>query len=77
MIGDDIFDPLFISDFEIKLLKKEDPTNESGLPILLKHSVLKCRMVCEYGGFGPKQVWMKIFQCKHYSQELFLGCSIV
>ena len=37
VIGDDIFDTLFILNFEIKLLKEEDPINESGLCILLEH----------------------------------------
>ena len=31
MVGDDIFDTLFISSFEIKLLKEEDPTDELGV----------------------------------------------
>ena len=39
MVGDDIFDTLLISNFEIKLLKEEDPTDESGLRILLEHKV--------------------------------------
>ena len=37
VIGDNVFDTLFISNFEIKLLKKEDPINKSVLRILLKH----------------------------------------
>ena len=39
IVGDDIFDTLFMSNFEIKLLKEEDPTDESGLCILLEHKV--------------------------------------
>jgi len=53
VIDDDVFDTLFISNFEIKLLKEEDPMNESGIHVLLEHKVSKCGMVCEYGGFGP------------------------
>jgi len=77
VISDDIFDILFISNFEIKFLKKEDPTNELGLRILLKNLVSKRRMFGEYGGVGPKYVWTKFFHYKHYSQEFLLSCSIV
>jgi len=42
MVGDDILDTLFISNFEIKLLKEEDPTDELGLHILLEHKVSNC-----------------------------------
>ena len=45
--------PLFISNIEIKFLKKEDPMNKSGLGILLHHEVPKRRMIGENGGFGP------------------------
>jgi len=34
-------------------------------------------MVGEYGGFGPMYGWTKFSECKHYSQEFFLNCSIV
>ena len=37
MIDDDIFDIFFISNFEIKLLEEEDPTNELGLRIFFEH----------------------------------------
>ena len=43
-----------ISNLEIEFLKKEDPTNESGLDILLVQEISECRLVGEYGGFGPK-----------------------
>ena len=56
MIGDDIFDNFFISNFEIKLLEEEDPTNESGLCVFFEHLVPKCGLVGEYGGFGSKKV---------------------
>ena len=36
MINDDIFDTLFISNFEIKFLE-EDPINELDLRILFEH----------------------------------------
>ena len=54
VISDDVFGTLFISNFEIKLLKGEEPTDESGLHVLLEHKVSKCEMVGEYCGFGPK-----------------------
>ena len=31
----------------------EDPTNKSGLGILLHHEVPKCRMIGQNFGFGP------------------------
>ena len=37
----------------INFLKKEDPTNKSGLGILLHHEVPKRRMIGENCGFGP------------------------
>ena len=37
MVCDDIFDTLFISNFEIKLLEEEDLMNESGLRVLFEH----------------------------------------
>ena len=76
-MGNDIFYTLLISNFEIEFLKEEDLMNELGLGILLVHAISECRMVGEYGGFGPKKVWMKIFQCEHNCQELLLSCSIV
>jgi len=54
MVSDNIFYTLFVSNFKIKFLKKEDPMNESGLGILLKHEVPKRRMIGEDGGFRPK-----------------------
>ena len=47
------FTPFFISNLMIEFLKKEDPTNESGLGILLHHEVTKRKMIGENGGFGP------------------------
>ena len=49
-----MFSTLFISNFVIKLLKKEDPTDELGLRVLLEYKVSKCKMVSEYGRFGHK-----------------------
>ena len=45
--------PFFISNLVIEFFKKEDPTNESGLGILLHHEVPKHRMIGENGGFVP------------------------
>ena len=56
MVGDNIFYALFVSNIEIKLLKKKDPVNESGLGILLKHEVSKREIISEDGGFRPKYV---------------------
>ena len=53
MVSNDIFYAFLISNLEIKFLK-EDPTNESGLGILLKHEVSKYRMINEDGDFRPK-----------------------
>ena len=44
---------LLISNLEIEFLKKENPTNESGLGILLHHEVPERRMIGENCGFGP------------------------
>ena len=43
----------FISNLKIEFLKKEDPTNESGLGILLHHEVPKRRMISANYGFRP------------------------
>ena len=59
MVSNDIFYVFLISNLEIEFLKKEDPTNESGVGILLNHEVPKHRMIDENGGFGPKWVEMK------------------
>ena len=53
MIDNDIFYTLLTSNFEIEFLY-EDPKNKSGLGILLVHEISECKMVGEYGGFGPK-----------------------
>ena len=37
MVTDNVFYALFVSNLEIKFLKKKDLTNESGFDILLKH----------------------------------------
>ena len=37
--SNDIFYAFLISNLEIEFFKKEDPTNESGLGILLHHEV--------------------------------------
>jgi len=54
MVSDNIFYAIFVSNFEIKFLKKEDPTNKSGLGILLKHKVPKRRIISEDGGFRSR-----------------------
>ena len=51
MVSRNVFCAFFVSNLEIKFLKEEDPTNESGFGILLKHEVSKCRMIDEDGGF--------------------------
>jgi len=53
VIDDDVLDPFYL-EFCVKLLKKEDPTDELGLRVLLEHKVSKCRMVSEYDHFGHK-----------------------
>jgi len=53
MVSNDIFYAFLVLNLEIKFLKKEDPTNESGLGILLHHEVPKRRMIGENDGFGP------------------------
>ena len=55
MVGNDIFYAFLISNLEIEFLKKEDPTNESGLGILLHHEVPKHRMISENGGLDPSR----------------------
>ena len=54
MVRDNVFSTLFVSNLEIKVLKKEDSMNESSLGILLKHEVTKRRMIGEDGDFRPK-----------------------
>ena len=55
MVNNDIFYALFISNLKIKFLKKEDPTNESGLGILFHHKVPKRRMIGEMVVFDPSR----------------------
>jgi len=53
MVGDNIFYALFVSNIEIKFLKKKDPVNESDLGILPKHEVSKHKMIGEDDSFQP------------------------
>jgi len=53
MISVNIFDTLFLSNIEIKFLKKKDLTNESYFDILLKHEISKRIMISEDNGFDP------------------------
>jgi len=53
MVSNDIFYACLVSNLEIKFLKKEDPTNESGLGILLHYEVPKRRIIGENGDFVP------------------------
>ena len=53
MIGNNIFYTFFLSNLEIKFLKKKNPTNESYFDTLLKHEISKRRMIDEEGGFDP------------------------
>jgi len=55
MVCNDIYYAFLVSNLEIKFLKNEDPTNESGLGILLHHEVPKCRMIGENDDFGPSR----------------------
>ena len=68
MVSNDIFYAFLVSNLEIKFLKKDDLMNESGLDLFLHHEVPKRRMIGENGGFGPKQVGMKVLSCKHHLQ---------
>jgi hypothetical protein len=40
MIGHNIFHPLFITNFNIKLLEKKDPTNQAWFSFLLSQEIL-------------------------------------
>ena len=73
VIDDDIFDTLFFSNFEIKLLKEEDPKDESGLRVLFKHKISKCEMVGEYDGFGSSRYERKFFNANITAKNSFLA----
>jgi hypothetical protein len=45
MIGHNILHPLFIMNFNIELLKKKDPTNQSWFGILLSQEILDGRVI--------------------------------
>jgi hypothetical protein len=45
MIGHNILHPLLITNFNIELLKKKDPMNQSSFSILLNQKILDGRVI--------------------------------
>jgi hypothetical protein len=45
MIGHNILHPFLITNFNIELLEKKDPTNQSWFSILLSQEILDGRMI--------------------------------
>ena len=57
---------LLITYFDVELLKKEDPSDEPGLGILLSEEVAYSCMVCVYRHFASEQVCMEFVEGEDY-----------
>jgi len=63
MTGNQIYQPRFVFDLQIKLLKK-DSSDESGFRLRFAHQVLQSGMISEDNDLGIDQVRSKFFQDK-------------
>ena len=66
-----------ISNFQIKFLKKKDPTNQPRLSILLAKQITKCCMISEHYHLCTNEVRPKFVTSKHHSKHLLLSCCII
>jgi hypothetical protein len=66
MIGHNIFHPLFITDFDIGLLEKKDPTNQSWFSILLSQEILDGRVIGVNNNLRVHDVRSEFFEGKHH-----------
>jgi hypothetical protein len=62
MIGHNIF----IMNFNIKLLEKKDPTNQSSFSILLSQEILDSRVIGVNNDLRVHDVRSEIFKGKHH-----------
>ena len=77
MISHTIICSFLIPDFKIKLLKEQNPTDESWLGIFIGKQVLKCSMIHVYYRFITNQVRSKLVHGKDHGQKFLLCCGIV
>jgi hypothetical protein len=66
VIGHNIFHPLFIMNFNIELLEKKDPTNQSWFSILLIQEILGGRVIGANNDLRVHDVRFEFFKGKHH-----------
>jgi hypothetical protein len=62
MIGHNIFHPLLITNFNIELLEKKDPTNQPWFSILLNQEILDGRVIGVNNGLQVHDVRSEFFK---------------
>jgi hypothetical protein len=77
MICHAIICSLLISDFQIKLLKEQNPTDELWLDIPVGKEVLQCNMISVYYHFSTNQVGSELVNGEHHCQKFLLRCRII
>src|SRR3954466_16010838 len=66
-----------IDNLQIKLLKKECPSDEPWFGILFLHKILNGNMVSMNNNFRINNILPKLITSKHHCQEFLLGSSII
>jgi hypothetical protein len=66
MIGHNIFHPLSITNFNIKLLEKKDSVNQSWFSILLIQEILDGRVIDVNNNLLVHDVRSEFFKGKHH-----------
>jgi hypothetical protein len=66
MIGHNIFHPLFIMNFNIEILEKKDPTNQSWFSILLSQEILDGRVIGVINDLRVHDVRSEFLKGKHH-----------
>jgi hypothetical protein len=77
MIGHNILHPLLITNFNIELLKKKDPTNQSWFSILLRQDVLDGRVIGVNNDLPVHDVRSEFFKGEYHRKQLLLRSGII
>src|SRR3954463_4679479 len=66
-----------IDNLQIKILKKEYPSNEPWFGILLLHKILNGSMIIMNNNLRINNILLKLITSKDHCQESLLGSSII
>jgi hypothetical protein len=77
MIGHNILHPLLITNFNIELLKKKDPTNQLWFSILHSQEILHGRVIGVNNDLRVHDVRSEFFEGEYHRKQLLFHSGII